>query len=386
MSRQLAMTPEAASDFVGLSIFDEVVPTPFVYIDLDLLERNIAAMAAGAERAGVGLRPHAKAHKTVEIAKRQLAAGAIGLTTAKLSEADAFIRAGVDTSYLVVQPFVGAAKVRWALDLRERCDVIVGVDDLRLAERLGADAVAAGGVLDVVLLVDATSYQRFGVAMADAPRAAAAVAAVSGLRLRGIASYPGNLYGTINVAESDRVARADVEGMSQLRDTLEAAGLPCDVVSTGNTPAAKRLFSAPLPRGITEFRPGNYVFSDREQIMLGTGDRGGTALSVVASVVSAPVPGRGVIDAGLKTLSGATLDFGVDWGEVVNRKGASFDGLWEECGRVRVPGGDSLTPGERLRVTPNHACEVPNLAEVLFAGRDQQITEAWTPIARGKVW
>ena len=128
------------------------------------------------------------------------------------------------------------------------------------------------------------------------------------------------------------------------------------------------------------------MFRDREQIMLRLGAGRRTALSVVTSVVSAPVAGRGVVDAGLKTLSGATLHFGDSFGGVTNRGGVLLDGLWEECGRVRVDDGETLTPGERLLVTPNHACEVPNLAEMLFAGRDSRIDEAWRPVARGKVW
>lgn len=388
MSRQAAatLTADNPSAFLGRSIFDQDVPTPFVYIDLDVLERNIAAMAMGAREAGVSVRPHAKAHKTLEIARRQLEAGAIGLTVAKLSEAAVFIGAGVQTSYLIAQPFVGASKVRWALELAERCELLASVDDIRLAEQLGADASAVGGVLDVILIVDATQYGRFGVPVESARPVAVAVAAIEGLRLRGIESYPGNLYEISDDGEAESVTRKDADGLSALAADLERDGLPCDVVSTGNTPAALRLFASGLPPGITELRPGNYVFRDREQIALGSGQADETALSVVTSVVSAPVAGRGVVDAGLKTLSGATLHSGDGYGGITNRAGVSLDGLWEECGRVRVGDGETLTPGERFLVTPNHACEVPNLAEMLLVGRNNRIDEAWRPVARGKVW
>jgi D-serine deaminase-like pyridoxal phosphate-dependent protein len=388
MSRQAAasLTAESPGAFLGRSIFDPDVPTPFVYIDLDVLERNIAVMAGGARQAGIGVRPHAKAHKTLEIARRQLEAGAIGLTVAKLSEAAVFIDAGVETSYLIAQPFVGASKVRWALELAERCELLLSVDDLRLAEQLGAQACAVGGALDVVLVVDATEYGRFGVPLDLARPVAGAVAAIPGLQLRGIESYPGNLYSIFDADDAERVTYQDADGLSGLAADLEHDGLPCDVVSTGNTPASQRLFASGLPPGITEVRPGNYVFRDREQMALGSAHAEETALSVVTSVVSAPVEGRGVVDAGLKTLSGAALDPDDGFGGITNRTGVSLDGLWEECGRVRVGAGEALVPGERLRVTPNHACEVPNLAEILFVGRENRIDEAWRPVARGKVW
>ena len=388
MSRQLdaalvARRPEA---FFGCSIFDEAVPTPFVYVDLDRLEGNIAAMALGAARAGVGLRPHAKSHKTLEIARRQLESGAVGLTVAKLGEASGFIEAGLHTSFLIAQPFVGAAKVRWALELAAECELLASVDDLRLAEQLGADARSAGGVLEVVVIVDATEYGRFGFPLGEARPAISAIAELPGLHFRGIESYPGNVYGAHDPVEAEAITRMDAEGLSQLADDLAQDGLQCDVVSTGNTPASLRLFASGVPHGITELRPGNYVFSDREQITLGSGTPEGTSLSVVTSVVSAPVAGRGVVDAGLKTFSGATLDVGGGWGGIGNRAGATLDDLWEECGRVRVGPGEALVPGERLVITPNHACEVSNLAEVMFVGRENRIDEAWLPINRGKVW
>ena len=388
MSRQLdtALVARHPDPFFGHSIFDEAVPTPFVYVDLDNLERNIAAMAAGAAAAGVGLRPHAKSHKTVEIARRQLEAGALGLTVAKLGEAGCFIEAGLLTSFLIAQPFVGAPKVRWALELGAQCELLASVDDLRLAERLGADARSAGGVLDVVVIVDATEYGRFGFPIGEARAAISSIAEIAGLRFRGIESYPGNLYGTFDPVAAEAISRMDAEGLSQLAADLAQDGLPCDVVSTGNTPGSLRLFASGVPSAITELRPGNYVYSDREQIELGSGTPEGTALSIVTSVVSAPVRGRGVVDAGLKTFSGATLEVAGDWGGIRNRPGATLDGLWEECGRVQVRPGDELVPGERLVVTPNHACEVSNLAEVLLVGRDDRIEEAWVPITRGKVW
>jgi D-serine deaminase-like pyridoxal phosphate-dependent protein len=367
----------------GYSIFDDAVPTPFAFVDLDVLERNIAAMAEAARQAGVGLRPHVKTHKTVEIAQRQLAAGAIGLTVAKLGEASAFVEAGVRTSFMIAQPFVGADKLRSYLRLLESCEVLVCLDDLELAAQFGAQAAAEGSAVHAVLIVDAIGYERFGVPPERALDAAGSLAALPGVRFRGVRSYPGRLYEPLGPHAARELAVRDAATLAEVAGALAQAGLACDVVSTGNTPAARRLFDAGIPDGITELRPGNYVFTDRMQVSLGSTEPDRTALRVVTSVVSAPAAGRAVVDAGFKTLSATRVDGDAQYGEVMNRSGVTVEALWEECGRVR---GSGLRTGDRLVVMPNHACEVPNLAEVVYFGRDGGIEGEWRPVARGKVW
>jgi D-serine deaminase-like pyridoxal phosphate-dependent protein len=156
------MTWQDAERFVGISIFDESVPTPFVFVDLAILQRNIVHMQALAQTAGVKLRPHIKTHKIAAIAKMQLQAGACGLTVAKLGEAQAMLNANIQTSFMVAQPFVGTEKVRWALQMAENCELLVCLDSPELAEEMGEVAARDGKTLDIVLIVD-TEYKRFGV-------------------------------------------------------------------------------------------------------------------------------------------------------------------------------------------------------------------------------
>jgi len=138
------MTWQDAERFVGRSIFDESVPTPFVFVDLAILQRNIVHMQALAQTARVKLRPHIKTHKIAAIAKMQLQAGACGLTVAKLGEAQAVLDANIQTSFMVAQPFVGTEKIRWALQMVENCELLVCLDSPELAEEMGEVAARDG--------------------------------------------------------------------------------------------------------------------------------------------------------------------------------------------------------------------------------------------------
>ncbi len=378
------MTVRDAERWVGRSLFDDAVPTPFLFVDRTILERNIAHMQALANAFRVGLRPHTKTHKIAAIAKMQLQAGANGLTVAKLGEAQALIEAGIRTSFMVAQSFVGAEKVRWALRLAEQNELLVCLDSVELAASLGEVAVALGKALDIVLIVD-TGYQRFGVDWREAPNVAEQMARLKGVRFRGIRSHDGRTYRMPTLPERQQVAYEEAERMAETADRIRRLGVSCDLVSIGSTPGAYFVLQNGWTDGITELRPGNYVFHDRMQISLGAARPDDCALRVVASVVSLPRKGEALIDAGLKTLTGTQDRFAEGYGLVINRPDAVVEKLWEECGLVRFA---DVPPkiGDRLVIIPNHACELTNLAEVVFYGSGDRIEGFWIAEGRGKVW
>jgi D-serine deaminase-like pyridoxal phosphate-dependent protein len=380
----MAMTARDAERWVGRSLFDDAVPTPFLFVDRTILERNIAHMQALANAFSVGLRPHTKTHKIAAIAKMQLQAGACGLTVAKLGEAQALIDAGIRTSFMVAQPFVGAEKVRWALRLAEQNELLVCLDSLELAASLGEVAIALGKALDIVLIVD-TGYQRFGVDWREAPAVAEQMARLKGIRFRGIRSHDGRTYRMPTLPERQQVAREEAERMAETAHLIRRLGVPCELVSIGSTPGAYFVLQNGWTDGITELRPGNYVFHDRMQISLGVARPDDCALRVVASVVSLPRKGEALMDAGLKTLTGTQDRFAEGYGLVINRPDAVVEKLWEECGLVRFA---DVPPkiGDRLVIIPNHACELTNLAEVVFYGSGDRIEGFWIAEGRGKVW
>jgi D-serine deaminase-like pyridoxal phosphate-dependent protein len=358
----------------------ESVPTPSVLVDLDVLEANVARMAARAWQAGVRLRPHAKTHKCPEIARLQLAAGADGLSLAKVGEAEVFASAGFSDLF-VAYPAVGEDKGRRLLRLADRARVAVGVDSLEGARTLAAPFAAASRTLDVLMKVD-VGYGRVGVGPEAAVDLGRRLADLPGLRLRGVFTHAGHAY----AAESrDAVLEvADSEGaiLAATAEALRTAGLPIEEVSVGSTPTAARAMTAV---GVTECRPGNYVFHDASQVALGTCTLDECALSVVATVVSVPAAGRAVVDAGSKTLSSdPRRPTPGGYGQILGRR-SRIEKLSEEHGVLEVVEGESFRVGERVLVLPNHACVVANLHDRLVgvsAGRVEAILEV---AARGRV-
>ena len=280
----------------------EGLSTPSVLVDLDILERNIARMAARAREAGVRLRPHAKTHKCPEIARLQRAAGAWGLSVAKVGEAEVFADAGFDDLF-VAYPVVGEDKGRRLVTLAERVRLAVGADGVDGARTLAAPFRAAGRALDVLLKVD-VGYGRVGVLPEHAVELARQIVEMPGLRLRGVFTHAGHGYLAETKTAVDEIAAQEGGRLAATVADLRAAGFPVEEVSVGSTPTAAVAMRVP---GVTECRPGNYVFHDASQVALGTCGIEDCALTVVATVVSVPAPDRAVVDAGSKTLSSDPL-------------------------------------------------------------------------------
>lgn len=360
------------------AVFD--LETPAVLVDLDRVERNVAAMAARARAAGVKLRPHAKTHKVPEIARRQRDAGASGLAVAKTSEAEVFADAGFDDIF-VAFPVVGADKGRRLLALADRVRLAVGVDSVFGAHTLAGPFHAAGRTLDVMLKVD-VGLHRVGVEPAAAPAHARAIAAVPGLRLRGIFTHAGHAYSGETPAEVAAVGRSEGEILAGVAAALVRDGHGPLEVSVGSTPTARHAMTI---AGVTECRPGNYVYHDASQVSLGTCGLDECALTILATVVSVPAPGRAVLDAGSKTLSSDPLrPRGAGFGWVLGTE-SRLARLSEEHGVIDVAPGESFRVGQRVRVLPNHACVVSNLHDFIHAVRGDRVEARFRVAARGCV-
>jgi D-serine deaminase-like pyridoxal phosphate-dependent protein len=355
--------------------------TPVVLVDLDVLEGNIARMAERARTLGVRLRPHAKTHKVLEVGRRQIAAGATGLSLAKTSEAEVFAGAGFDDLF-IAYPVVGADKARRLLALSERLRrLAVGVDSVEGASTLAGAFRAAGRTLDVMLKVD-TGLHRVGVLPERAPEMARRLADVPGLRLRGIFTHAGHGYGEETPDGVAQVARHEGRTMAAVADELRRAGLAVEEVSVGSTPTAREAMAQP---GVTECRPGNYVYHDGSQVALGTCAPADCAMTILATVVSVPAADRAVVDAGSKTLSTDPLrPHPVGFGQIVGRR-SRIQRLSEEHGVIGVEGGDSFRVGERVRIVPNHACVVSNLHDRIVGLRGEAVESELLVAARGRV-
>jgi D-serine deaminase-like pyridoxal phosphate-dependent protein len=358
----------------------EDLPTPSVLVDLDVLAQNVERMQRLAREAGVALRPHAKTHKSPEVGRLQIEAGARGLTLAKTSEAEVFAALGFDDLFLGY-PIFGADKARRLLALSDRVLLTVGADSIEGARSLGAVFAAAGRRLRVRMKVD-TGLHRVGVLPEHAVRVAAGIAELPGIELVGVFTHGGQGYGAPTPEEVARVGRHEGRVLAETAAALREAGLPAAEVSVGSTPTAA---SAMTSSGVTECRPGTYVYNDRSQVALGSCREADCAMSILATVVSVPAADRAVVDAGSKTLSTDPMrpvDDG--FGAVVGRR-TRVARLSEEHGVLAVEPGERFRVGDRVRILPNHACVVSNLHDELVAVRGERIEGRIRVAARGKV-
>lgn len=358
---------------VGAPIED--LDTPVLLLDLDLMEQNIAAMAAAFRQLPAKLRPHAKTHKTPIIAHKQIAAGAIGITCAKLGEAEVMVESGI-RDVLIANQIVGAHKIRRLVSLARHADLMVAVDDARNVEELSQAAAAAHVSLRVLVEVDVGQH-RCGVQPGEPALALAQrIERAPGLTFAGLMGYEGHLVFIPNLEERVRRVHTDMQALIDTVAFIEARGLPVQVVSAGGTGTA--LITGRLPR-ISEIQAGSYVFMDgRYQTIEGV--EGACALTLLTTVVSRPRPDRVVVDAGMKTL---TYEFGLP--RFKGRNDLELVSLSEEHGTVRLLDASvSLQPGDKLELIPSHGDTTLNLHEYYYGVRGGRLETVWPIAARGK--
>lgn len=375
--------------------------TPAALIDYDVMVRNIEAMSARAALGGVKLRPHTKTHKSPLIAHLQIRHGATGITVAKIGEAEVMAEAGID-DILVAYPIIGETKVSRLLNLRNwvprlACTVDSVEGATGLSEAVRTAVVRSDEPLDVYIEVD-VGLKRVGMqAGADVVRLASAIRDLPGINIKGILTHAGHAHSAANSEELLAIARTEASLMADTARMLRQRGIPVEEVSIGSTPT-----SCVIDRldGITEIRPGTYVFNDTDLVALGVATMADCALSVLATVVSRPAHDRIVFDAGTKTLSSDKPGQPVipGHGLIVGQPDIWIERLNEEHAMAIIkPGvtaawqlpaaGPAAIPaiGDKVRIVPNHACVVSNLFDRFFVVRDGYVMGEWRVQGRGKL-
>jgi len=359
------------------------IPTPALLLDLDRFERNLARMAAHVRRAGKALRPHAKTHRCPEIARRQVAAGALGVACAKLGEAEVMAGAGVRGLLITTEVVPAQAIARLVRLLGEAPDTMVVVDDADNVAALGRAAREAGRRLDVLVDVD-VGGRRTGVPPgAPAVALARAVVAERGLRLRGLQGYAGHCAHVVGWKARREASHAAMAPLMETRRLFEAAGLPVDVVAGGST--GTHDIDVEL-EGLTELQSGSYCVMDLDYRRIG-GRQGEAltefemALTVVATVVSVPTADRAMVGAGLKAFS-TDKPFPP---EAVERPGVEYGFAGDEHGRLTITD-PSRAPrlGERIEFFPPHCDPTINLYDRIYAVRGRDVEAVWPIAARGR--
>ena len=357
----------------GMSI--QELDTPALLLDLDAFQRNVAKMAQFFDDKPSALRPHAKTHKCPQVALRQLEAGAIGITCAKVGEAEVMAQAGVQ-DILVANQVVGAVKIDRLTDLARRCDMMVAVDDLVNVQELDQSCLDKGVSLRILVEVD-IGMKRCGVQPGmPALKLARQVSQAPGLEFMGLMGYEGHLVSTIDPQERDTKVRAAMRLLEETRDLLEGEGLTVKIGSGGGTGTYDITGTCPP---MTEIEAGSYVFMD--SMYLKVRPEFESSLTLLTTVVSRPTPERIVTDGGKKVI---TEEFGLP--QAMGVVGASTRGLSEEHGGLILAEPDAvlLRPGDKVRFMPTHCCTTVNLHDALYVVQGDVLVDIWPIAARGR--
>jgi D-serine deaminase-like pyridoxal phosphate-dependent protein len=355
--------------------------TPCLLIDLDRMAANIQRWQAAIVASGVGLRPHVKTHKSPELARMQLAAGAAGITVAKVGEAEVFAAGGCGDIF-IAYPVIGAEKWRRAAELARTCRLIVGVDSQIGARGLSAAAVAAGTTIGVRVEID-TGLNRSGVAPGQALELCRLVLGLPGLELDGLFTFRGGSFPGSAGRSAAELGREEGELMVALAEELRSSDVPIRNISVGSTPTSRAAAQVP---GITEVRPGTYIFSDYMQAEAGNMSYDEVALSILCTVVSRPAPDKATVDGGSKTFSGDIPPERLKLKGYARAVGmdAYVESMSEEHGVVRLGPGAEMQVGDRVAFYPIHVCPTVNLSDELIGVRNGVVEQVFPILARGK--
>ncbi|WNC12333.1 D-TA family PLP-dependent enzyme [Brevibacillus brevis] len=359
--------------------------TPSLLLDLDIMEANLRRIDRFAKQQGISWRPHIKTHKSVEIARRQIASGAAGITVAKVSEAEVMARAGID-NILIAYPLASSTKLARVAALMPIATMILTVDSAEQAQHIQDFFGQLGKAIDVWIKVD-SGLRRCGVAPGEHTlELARYVSRCPNLRLKGLFTHAGHSYAASSYEQIRDIGEYEGRCIVESAELCEKNGIPIEVRSVGSTPTYT--FSGQVP-GITEVRPGNAVFYDAIQVGLGVAAYEQCALSLVSTVVSVKQGERLVLDTGSKSLS---LDQGAHgnatvrgFGHVIGHPELVIARLSEEHGVVQLEGETKLGLLDRVRIIPNHACTVANLFDHYLVVREGQVVDKWKVDARGCV-
>lgn len=346
------------------------ISTPCFLLDLDLLEENINKIQELANESNTKLWPMLKTHKSTEITKMQIEAGAHGVLCGTLDEAEAVVEKLRVKRVMLAYPVFGEANLARVSKLNEKCELYAAIDSLDSAISL-SNAVDSN--INFLLIYD-SGLGRFGISIDRATELVKEANKLPNLEFAGICTHTGQVYGASSSEDVAKVTEVEVSTTKELIGNLKANGFNPQIIATGTTPT---FFEAIKSDDINATRPGNYVFFDAIQVALGVVDVDSCALSVMATIVSNPKDGLFILDCGSKCLGldkgahGTSLTVG--YGLVKNHPELTVIGLSEEVAKVSIHGETSLKVGDRVEIIPNHSCSAANMTNFLTGHRNGEI-------------
>ena len=376
-----AETSGATINELGVSVWD--LDTPALVVDLDVLEANIATMQRTVARNGIASRPHAKTHKTAEIARMQLETGSVGICVAKISEAHALFKHGIEP-LLMTTSNVTPTKINRAMHLRKWCDQFIQATDTPENARLLAEAAdSLGLVADVVVDVDPGGHRTGITPGRPALELAQLVDRLPSLRLRGMLCYDG---GSQHVTGFEKRESQTLERLVPAAETFEQfqrAGLSTEIFSGGGTGTYNIDHQTP---GLTDVQVGSYVFMDAQYMGIGGMNDADVysdfnpALTILTTVLNAQYEGRATTDAGAKACT-----INRPWAIVKGETGMSYTSGSDEFGSIRYEDPSrTYQVGEKLELIVSHCDPVVNLYDQMYAVRNGVVESVWEVSARGQ--
>jgi len=357
--------------------------TPALLIEKQTMLGNIKKMQHIADASGVKLRPHTKTHKIPEIAKLQIESGASGIAVAKLSEAEIMADAGID-DIQIANIIVGSKKIKRLLNLKKRVKSLsCNVDSVEAAIAISEIFEKENCWLDVFIEIN-SGHNRSGLnEYKDIYQLAKTIQDLLGINLIGLFTHAGQAYAADSQDEIKNIGEKEGEFLVELSERLMQERIFIPKISVGSTPTAP--YSSKV-EGVTEIRPGNYIFHDIIQTKLGVCTIEECALSVLATVISIPDSERIIIDAGAKALSkdkGASKTLAPQGHGFVIGKECVIERLNEEHGII-THSGETFSIGEKIRIIPNHACVVMNLFDSAYLIENNKVIMQYEIKGRGK--
>lgn len=346
--------------------------TPAFLVDIDILEKNIHEMAELCKDHNKELWPMVKTHKSTQIARMQQQAGAKGFLVGTLDEAQKLSQDGFD-NIMLAYPVAGEENIARLMKVAEKSRIILSLDGIDAAKALNEAAKSRGLTLEYLLIID-SGLHRFGVLPDEAVDLAIKLSAYEHLKLVGIGTHPGHVYGASNMKEVEKIAGEEVKAMGRAKDNLNKAGFNILIVATGSTPTA---IYAAKDRDITALRPGNYVFYDNIQIALGIVPETRCAMTVLGTIISKHREDILIVDVGSKCLG---LDKGAHgislvkgYGYIKGHAELLITDLSEEVGKIKIIGDTKVKVGDKVQVIPNHSCSAANMTDYLIGHRNGKI-------------
>lgn len=367
----------------GITIHD--LETPCSIVDLDIMERNIASWQKAISDNNCALRPHIKTHKVPDIAKMQLAAGARGITAAKVSEAKVFADAGCDDIY-IAYPLIGEDKWQGAAEMARENRIIVGADSEVGLHGLSAAAQRAGSTIEIRIEFD-SGLGRSGAPRGEVLRLCRLSRDLPGLQLNGLMTYRSIVFAGAQDRRHAEIGQEEGELIVEVAEEMRANGIEIKELTGGSTPTGKYCSAV---EGITEVRPGTYVFNDYISEHWGSVEYSDCALSILTTVVSRPTKSTATVDGGSKTFSGDIWPANVGLTGYARAVGtdAPLDAfvvrMNEEHGVAQLGEGLDWKIGERIAWHPIHVCTTVNLTDELIGVRGEKVEVVWPVAARGK--